>query len=53
MGEKSEYADFPSEKAERISVEEEVEAEEEEFVHEEHQFTWYVIQSTFACCSHI
>ncbi|KAF9384645.1 hypothetical protein CPB97_005489 [Podila verticillata] len=51
MGEKSEYSDFPSEKAERISVEEEMEAEEEEFVHEEHQFTWRaaIIGSLLGC----
>ncbi|KAF8978514.1 hypothetical protein BGZ52_005930, partial [Haplosporangium bisporale] len=51
MAEKSEYTDFPSEKAECISVEEEMEAEEEEFIHEEHQFTWraVIIGSLLGC----
>ncbi|KAF9384644.1 hypothetical protein CPB97_005488 [Podila verticillata] len=38
MAEKSEYADYPNEKAEKVDVEED--PEEEEFIHEEQQFTW-------------
>ncbi|KAF8925728.1 hypothetical protein BGZ52_006560, partial [Haplosporangium bisporale] len=38
MAEKSEYADYPNEKTEKVDVEED--PEEEEFIHEEHQFTW-------------
>jgi len=38
MAEKSEYADYPNEKTEKVDVEEDL--EEEEFIHEEQQFTW-------------
>ncbi|KAG0334990.1 hypothetical protein BG004_000187 [Podila humilis] len=39
MAEKSEYADFPPEKADHVDVHE-TQEDEDEFVHEEHEFTW-------------
>lgn len=36
----AEYADYPKEKADTDRVDVEEDLEEEEFVHEEQQFTW-------------
>ncbi|KAF9315255.1 hypothetical protein BG003_003211 [Podila horticola] len=40
MAEKSEYADYPKEKTDTDRVDVEEDQEEDEFVHEEQQFTW-------------
>ncbi|KAF9301085.1 hypothetical protein BGZ74_007170 [Mortierella antarctica] len=49
MAEKSEYPDFPQEKVDHIDISEDT--EEEEFVHEEHQFTWraVIVGSLLGC----